>query len=134
MARSPTRLLALPMAPPAWTSSSPLRNRGLRARRDGVEGRSMPHRRLGMHLRATAHEAVGRFRQEVDGASESLSPNYFQTACKVRKLVSAKGRALVVGCKDKEAVGNSFVLIPCLKPSKDADPFDSPGHAALTAL
>jgi hypothetical protein len=47
------------------------------------------------------------------GASESLPPNYFQTACKVRKLVSAKGRALVVGCRDEDAVGNSLVLIPC---------------------
>ncbi|KAN0134465.1 hypothetical protein V8E53_007676 [Lactarius tabidus] len=139
--RSPTRLLALPVAPSAWTCSSPLTNRGLRARRDGAEGRSMPHRRLGMHLRATAvtaHEAgfFSRLRVPLHsaGASESLPPNYFQTACKVRKLVSAKGSALVVGCRDEDGVGNSLVLIPCLKPSRDADPFDGPGRAALTAL
>ncbi|KAN0134537.1 hypothetical protein V8E53_007683 [Lactarius tabidus] len=71
-------LLALPVAPPAGTSSSPLRNRGLRARRDGVEGRLMPDRRLGMHLRATAHEAVGRFRKEVDALlQQALCPSPF---------------------------------------------------------
>ncbi|KAN0134553.1 hypothetical protein V8E53_007699 [Lactarius tabidus] len=97
------------------------------------------------HLRATAHEAVGRFRKEVDAGFVSLSIRQahrsrclltnFQTACKVRRLVSAKGRALVVGCRDEDAVGNSLiVLIPCLKPSKDADPFDDLGHATLTAL
>ncbi|KAN0134491.1 hypothetical protein V8E53_007637 [Lactarius tabidus] len=144
MTRSPTRLLALPVAPPAWTSSSPLRNRGLCARRDGAEGRSMAHHRLGMHLGATAHEAVGIFRKEVDAGFVSLSVRQahqsrciltdFQTVCKVRKLVSAKGRALVVGCRDEDAVGNSLVLVPCLKPSKGADPFDGPGHAVLTAL